>query len=34
MSTAYHLQTDRQTRVTNKTLEMYLWFFIRENPKI
>ena len=28
LSTTYHLQTDRQTKRTNQTLEQYLWHYI------
>ena len=28
LSTAYHLQTYRQTKRTNQTLEQYLWHYI------
>jgi len=33
LSTAFHLQTDRQTGRMNQELEQYLWFFVDHRQK-
>ena len=34
MSSSYHPQSDGQTKILNKTLEMYLRCFVFDNPKL